>query len=311
MVKNLQFELVPAGTVIMREGEVSNEKFYVILSGECSVVKRQHANYYEKQNLEQERKERRGSRRKLRSSSPVTTDQDESNEGPQEQSKALGKLQRAMNISVFERYKAKSDMSNVVRQAMAKAKFQATGEDLENLIASFGIVVKVLRKNETFGEAALLQTSNQKRNATIIANMDCQFITLSKKDFTMIAHRFQRGNKSKLEFLREAIPDIANISGRTILEDYLYSFKNLYLKKGAEVVTAGTPGDEIFVLVEGQCEVEMKEAGPAGSDGGKAITVARIDPGAMIGDELIFESTKEYKYTIRVIQSLLYRRCFN
>ena len=217
------------------------------------------------------------------------------------ESKLLKPISKAMNISVFPRYQkgnktesqalfGDDDRDNIPKED----DFQ---ERLNNLISMHGNVLKVLRSGEAFGEAALLH-SFRKRNATIITNTDSQFITLSKKHFVSIAQSFQKGNKDKLVFLKEVIPAVEKIRSNAILQDYLYSFKNLHLKKGMEVVREGQIGDQIYILAEGFCTVEKTQEEKEGPLDKCPLTT--VGPGSFIGDELLFGSTKQYKYTVKV-----------
>lgn len=46
----MKYEYYPAGTCIFEEGDLSNDKFYVILKGSVSIVKRIDKNVFVKEN---------------------------------------------------------------------------------------------------------------------------------------------------------------------------------------------------------------------------------------------------------------------
>lgn len=46
----MKYEYLPAGNIVFREGDPSNDKFYVILKGNVTVVKRHDGNVFVEQN---------------------------------------------------------------------------------------------------------------------------------------------------------------------------------------------------------------------------------------------------------------------
>ena len=50
LCKHIKYEALPAVTRIFKEGELSNDKFYVILKGTVSVVKKRDVNIFQEEN---------------------------------------------------------------------------------------------------------------------------------------------------------------------------------------------------------------------------------------------------------------------
>ena len=48
----MTYEKIPAATWIMREGDISNDKFYIVLTGSVSVI-RNNKNIYTEENIQE------------------------------------------------------------------------------------------------------------------------------------------------------------------------------------------------------------------------------------------------------------------
>src|SRR5262245_18297607 len=113
MMKHLRLEEIPAATVIMKEGGASDDKFYIILQGECSVAKRVNVNFLEEDNrkdtnasdLSEEEEDKRGEfDNRKRSPSPLKTKNRLSNSysgNTEGESIDLQKIQRPGKLSNF------------------------------------------------------------------------------------------------------------------------------------------------------------------------------------------------------------------
>lgn len=52
MCKHMFYEKIPAGTWIMRQGDISNDKFYIVLSGSVSIILN-NKNIYTEENMQE------------------------------------------------------------------------------------------------------------------------------------------------------------------------------------------------------------------------------------------------------------------
>ncbi len=186
--------------------------------------------------------------------------------------------------------------------------------DVMKVIRKYGNSINRLRKGNFFGEKALY--SHQHRSATIIANCDCEFLTISEELFNYVKSRFERTNTKKLNFLIDNFPNIEKTKNKTFLENLLYLIEEKPFNLHNDLTTEGEKGRNFFVLSKGICNVYKKIAHTEPevarlvkyghhetSNKSDGILVCQIFPGTFIGEEVVFNGHNKYEFTVKAASS--------
>ena len=307
----MKYERISAGQYIFQEGDLSNDKLYIILSGTVSIIFQKDRNVFIKENLKHEAVDN------LESQGQGETPK--KNIHRLEEINPAFKKVRAMVKSVVKfsllnsRNKEKTAYSespisrasrsmllnfNDTAQLNSSSKKRASKKirDLQNLLT------KEYTTGESFGEKALT-SKDAKRSASAFTKEDCEFIILMKEDYLKIVAKFNKENRFKMNFLLTNLPFIDRITSRFILDDFLYIFTAAYLNRGNTVTEEGKAGSRIYLLVEGECVVEKTLPGQD-LTAPRKIFIAKIGPPTLIGEELLFakQKTRTYSYGVKVIE---------
>lgn len=349
----MKYETIGAGQYVFKEGDSSNDKFYIILTGRASVILKSDPNVFVGENLEQcsptrnnskssnkdldftERtnsaKEDEGSSLTRSASSPNSR-----RDSPLRKQTSVRKLSAfalsigrfsSLNKKVREKDECEEDTHKQADQLRESTPRIADGNDkpshspkskkrrdstkpsfiskdstVNQLKTEFGFINKEMREGESFGERAL-SGFGARRSASILANTDCEFIVLTKKDYINIVDRYNKENRFKLEFLKENLPYVNRISSASVLQDYIYIFHTEYFKRGNTVTEEGSKGDKVYILVQGQCKVErrlyLKDTADS-AQSNKNVLITSISAPSIIGEEILFGNSNKYKYTVKV-----------
>ena len=377
----MKYETIEKGTYVMKEGDPSNDKFYIILSGKASVIFKKEVNVYAQQNIEELRllEEEQKSAQQLspkkfkagystrisQFATSVLEDQEKQaveqnkDESPTIKRAKLFKHaatsaiisnrlssntiepvkdeQNTHEPSMFSPFRKtpstitsqfasntdsgrnpkKLSIKTTKSEQMKRALGQASSVDKEGEIIQLdlnehGTINKILEIGNSFGEKALTNPG-AKRSASIYTLSDCEFIILMKKDFMSVFNRFNKANNQKLAFLLATVPNLNKVNSRLILEDYMYSVQIADSIKGSKLTEQGKTGERVYFIANGHCilekEVDIPNPEPHKNILAKrktTVQVARLGPGAMIGEEILFgpKKDKRYRYTTTVILNL-------
>ena len=206
------------------------------------------------------------------------------------------KKKRSLAISLFK----KKDLAIEERNAQ-----KAT-------IAEMGIKIKESSKGEMFGIHALLSRTG-KRSASVFANVNCELIVLLKRDYLQIITTFNKERREKFKFISEQIPCMAENTSSKIFDDYFHLFKNQNYLKNDILTKEGTRGNKIYFIAEGFCVITKIIKTETSKSSQKMIStlnlaIGKAGPGTIVGEELVFEKTENYKYTVTVSHSNLNRK---
>ena len=331
----MSYERIAAGQWVMKEGDPSNDKFYIILSGSVSVIL-SGSNVYAEQNLEAMEQENTNKGNNFENDQVIKGRQNDSkmkadknyevhqilanSEDFSSQEEVFNKVSRksiaGIKLSEFGRaanfqhkngrltanlHSVRSQITQNLHPVDSNVNFPARDAN-----SNYHIISKVLLEGESFGERALTNSA-EKRSASILANTDSEFITLNKEDFLKFFNRFSLQNKKKAEFFKANVPGIDQVSSRKILEDLLYSVQQTDFVKGNILTLEEGIGDKIFFLAEGCCMVKknLEDTRHQNTDlksklKKNNIVLNELGSGTIIGEELIFRPEKVYKYTVKV-----------
>ena len=117
----------------------------------------------------------------------------------------------------------------------------------------FGLVCGLMHKGDYFGEKALFQ--KHKRTATIVSNTKMELLVLDRDTFKHVRYEFDRMRNETVEFLRASIPNLDKIDVPRILEGLLYLADVKEFSYHKILGLEGEPGKDFFLVYEGQCEL--------------------------------------------------------
>eukprot|EP01016_Furgasonia_blochmanni_P016832 TRINITY_DN19830_c0_g1_i2.p1 TRINITY_DN19830_c0_g1~~TRINITY_DN19830_c0_g1_i2.p1 ORF type:complete len:296 (-),score=75.13 TRINITY_DN19830_c0_g1_i2:496-1323(-) len=150
-----------------------------------------------------------------------------------------------------------------------------------------------------------------------------RFLIIMKEDFMTVKGRFDRETVKKRNFLRETVPFLDKVNSTHILEGFIYAVKEQTVTKGFQLTVQGHEGDKIYFLEEGICSVEktvvvrppenrheiqeeqqLRKILLTKRQAKKIVfSVCKLEYGAIIGEEVLFDESSKYAYTITVISN--------
>mgnify|MGYP000847616682 CR=1 FL=1 len=310
----MKYEQVPAGQFIFKEGDLANDKLYIILSGKAHIIFENDRNVFFQENVNNEEKEEPKQEPKTEPkksawflkkqrptiSEPVTAQATPNKRGSSiykaGEPPLLGADHKKNDAFLTEFDAEKEQMLALPKLETSRSKKLAAVKPSNVLAFSH----KELGEGEAFGEKALT-SKDSKRSASIYASVDCQFMILMKEDYLSIVGKYHKENRFKLNFLQNNLPYVDRITSTLILEDFLYIFNTEFFKRGNTIIEEGTSGDRVYLLVHGECTIEKKILQEK-SDTYKTVFIAKVSAPTMLGEEILYQkrSEREYKYTIKV-----------
>jgi len=180
---------------------------------------------------------------------------------------------------------------------------------LENLIKSFGKIIRIMEKGDAVGEKSLIE--NNPRSATVCTLTNCEFLILEKKDLKHAKDQFEGVLKRRTEFLMEALKLNQQTFSSKVKENMLYSFSVEKHKKGHIFTQQGKSDIRFYLIEEGEVVIEktiiMKEIikghNEFGNNRSQTLTLCVSGRGNFIGEEILFTETNVYEYTTKVISN--------
>lgn len=291
------YEKHPKNSIIFKEGDRSNEKFYIVVSGNVHIYL-QDKSVFMQENLEKSQVEVPVPEKSaLRRKSSVYSSPKINNDAFV---KKKGSVMTASFSHHFQKHVFESDSS--------KARFYD-----QKSMPEIGTKRNELGPGEAFGEKALLINDPElaKRTATIVAATDVEFMIIRKMEFDRIIQRFSKQNEKKVDFLKKTLPFLNSIHSISTLENLVYSFKEETIGINMTVTQENDydAAEKIYFVHEGFCRVEKTHNFfMNGISHSLICNVCDLGEGSLIGEEIIFkekvkkaESLNQYSYTVVVI----------
>lgn len=274
----------------MTEGEKSNDKFYIVLSGEVDIFLKNPLEVgdseYHQTNFFQSSKKKQMSIQRLSKSISKDTFEDlerklQINLFPdtKDSSKTLNKNKTSLfkrSSTIFLNLKDSDGLTRKNSISHLKEQFENSGKGQENAqektrkiifnaywtphqlkskFIELGYKNKSLGQGESFGEIALID-SNAKRTATIIALMEVELMVVLKKDFLMIREKFSKEYKRKKKFVINVLPFLKTITSPLTLDNFIFRFQQKNFSYRCTVVRENESLDKVFFLMKGKCRIE-------------------------------------------------------
>lgn len=142
--------------------------------------------------------------------------------------------------------------------------------------------------------------------ASVVTNVNCDFLIVRKEDYLNITHRFDKSRQAKLKFMMKAIPEIQCISSQAVLESLVYLLREAEYPKGHVIFAEGAPAKSIVFIQEGSCDIEKTLVYEEKKTNQKTETftsrrkIANFTKGSCIGEEALAEQDPKYHYTTTV-----------
>ena len=102
------------------------------------------------------------------------------------------------------------------------AKEMIDPEELNEMIAIYGKVLRIMEAGEALGEKALFE--NSKRTATIATGTHCEFLVLEKKDFQQVLENIKEAFESRRKLIFQIFSQFKEEYSSKILDNMIYSF---------------------------------------------------------------------------------------
>ena len=239
LCQGFQHEQFPQGSFVFEKDDPSNNKFYVIISGEVGVLMPKK---YHRRNKSQKASTTIPLNKPMEEKKPIISSKNNSIEIPDDETlspwaddgtpKSVGKMNEVSSVMILHRkLEGKSTTQpNLSSFSMNKGhnevKQEKVPEDnkemtFEQYSAQFGKYMRTLEQGDGFGELALKNDSD--RTASILCKTACEFLVMTKKQFDAI---FLKKEREKEEFLRKIFPFINEDNTQVADINYLlYSFK--------------------------------------------------------------------------------------
>ena len=278
-----EYEKHQKNTIIFKEGDPSNEKFYIIISGQVHIYL-QDKSVFIQENLEKTQKDNIAMQNQkqmvIRRKSSLFS-------SPKLTSPLLPRKKGSVMTPTFSHHFQKHayEQDNV----LVKPRYLDP-----DLMPEIGSKRNELGPGEAFGEKALLISDPDlaKRTATIIAATDVEFMIIKKVEFDRITQRFSKQNEMKFEFLTQTLPFLRSIRSVSTLENLVYSFKEENIGYNMTVVEENEydPLEKVYFLNEGVCRVEKQFSFLINSISHTAkCNICDLVEGSLIGEEVIFK----------------------
>ena len=177
---------------------------------------------------------------------------------------------------------------------------------IDRRIAEMGSKVKEIKEGEGFGDKALVERNN-KRTASVLTNVNSEFIVILKEDYLNIINRFDKRKHAKMDFMKKSIPFLDSLASLEIWDDLFYLIKELDCNKEVVLCNENKIGHNIYFIASGQCSIEKNIAikFKKGRNESEPIevkkTLATLGVGSCFGEELLLnKKVTKYKYSIVV-----------
>lgn len=320
--RNCEYEKHERNCIIFKEGDRSNEKFYIVISGTVHIYLKERSVFV------QENMEKPLNNTNTNTNANANNNSNNSNNNTGDYKAANNTLPLRRKSSLFASPKLVSEKALKKKGSMMVPSlghhFQKHAIEREpitpkprivdqNQTHELGALANELGPGEAFGEKALIALEpDAKRTATTVAATDVELMIIRKTEFDKILQRFSVQNERKMKFLTEVMPFLKSIHSVSTLENLVYSFKEESIGLNMTVTEEGEydASEKIYVLFEGICRVQRKvNFLMNGMQHCLDCSLCDLVKGSLIGEEIIFkelarkdaESQAKFTYNYTVI----------
>jgi len=328
LCKKLEYERFEPGSVIMKQGEISNKKIYLILSGRAQ-VRLQNKNFTKRdedfpRKLETQRTlNKNNSNIKAHakySFSNVNTTSRRGSVSPEMKDSQnlltpdehLGVPAKSPNSKT--RLRTKTESKKTTYEEPGNMYLDSPGAEEMNehkLYQLFGKTICELNAGDHFGEQALLSLS--KRTTSIIASTNLVLLTFNQQHFQSANRENNEIKQIIAQALLKILPSLDKVEN-SVVRDHLVAIADVNeFPYGKKLTNEGDIGEDFYFLIQGHCELiktliydkseRLKGINPLyglTKTVKEEVIISNVEKGTLIGDEIIFDDQGIYRYSIRV-----------
>ena len=348
--KKFRYEKYPAGHVLFEEGDASNGRMYVVLSGSIHVMLKRKESLLEASSVRLRpsllRKDSRKISRNfdkpnenLRSSITISSKDAGASEFSKEVQKSPSRPLRKLSIIYTNPRLSNSAQSPkpfdgaYEGDEIASVRSLFIGQTRKELdpkksdIYKHSEVVTTIEVGGYFGERAL--ESTQKRTASIVVDRGCELLVLTKDEFLLIKKTFNTKTRDLVDFVIRSVPGIESRHGTLLLEHFLYLFEEKTLNYKNHLIVEGASDDNCYLIYSGTCQVyrtisieevlalsasytKLKPFFAKPKRVKEKIPLAIIKDGSLVGEEVFSMDDKPYyTYSVQVTSDVCKVFCIN
>jgi len=293
--KRLKYEEIPARQLIFEEGDASNGKMYIVLSGDCLVMKRNPESIL----INGGRGETLNKKGRAATQLPqkgfyrtsIFLNQVHNNNGSQSHeqiddydskigtSEEFGQSSpsNSWGLTRNATMGAARETSSIRRGRASPRKlgqFPGKEEDFEDEAQAALRNIQAMREERerrrldlsyygtvvnTIGKGGFFGEraleANQKRSASVITERDCEILVLSKEDYMLIKKTFRNKLRDLFNFVIDNLPGLHYLQSPVLAEYFVYIFEEKVLSIKNHVFHEGDTGDNFYLIYSGTCEV--------------------------------------------------------
>jgi len=320
LCKKLEYEHFEPGSIVMKQGEISNKKIYLILSG-CAQGRIQNKNFNKREDDLPKKMEtqRTGNMKNIKALAKYSFSNTGSNSRRGSVSPDVRESQNLLTPEESLKSPSKTRLrtrteSKKVSDDPANMYLDSPGaEEVSEfkLLQLFGKPVCELNKGDHFGEQALLSLS--KRTATIIATTDLVLLSFNQQHFQSANRENNEIKQVIAQALLKILPSL-DIAENSVVRDHLVSIADVNeYPYGKKLTNEGDVGEDFYFLIQGHCELiktliydkseRLKGINPLyglTKTAKEEVIISTVEKGTLIGDEIIFDEQGIYRYSVRV-----------
>ena len=374
LFQNAKLTHHPKGSVIFKEGDKQDGKFYFVLTGEVSLLKKdkesllnasitsEHhpfipielidayspSDYYSKSRETPQSVLHYKNRKSsflvdvLGRNSPKTSTMKSTANSLMHGQKFWQNMKKPMKPT-SPTFMADLSNSNKLKERKAMLQQQSSHETRDKNLPRSGSINsdrKKYRKSDTMNtEGLTFQYGNLldrvhegghlgedtfekkgKRLLTALATLNTDVMELDKKHIESFIEAFTAKREKMIDFLVKVLPAIDSRYAVQALENLLFSLERKEANFNDYFTKEGEASDNVYILFEGTCQLsktvvfndaeKMKQPLEGCKDiyGLKQssienINICNVERGAFIGEEILFNKSKQYEYNVQVTSS--------
>ncbi|EAR83085.2 cyclic nucleotide-binding domain protein (macronuclear) [Tetrahymena thermophila SB210] len=178
------------------------------------------------------------------------------------------------------------------------------GDEIVKFLNEYGPDFTEIDIGEASGESVLYEKGP--RTCTLLTITDAEFVTFDKNTFWKLQAQNNLQKKKIKEIIQKAININYDIYNQNTITQIVSSFQLQKIQKDEFLFEEGSI-NEIVYIVQGSCEIQMKYfikknfKKSISKDLKGTLVIENLTNGIFfVGDEIIFESWKKYKYSVRI-----------
>jgi len=190
--------------------------------------------------------------------------------------------------------------------------------NIEGLTSQYGNLLDRVHEGGHCGEDTFEKKG--KRFLTALATLNTDVMELDKKHIESFIEAFTAKREKMIDFLVKVIPAIDSRYAVQALENLLFSLEQKEANYNDYFMKEGETSDNVYILFEGTCQLsktvlfndaekmkqpleDCKNIYGLKQSSIENINICNVEKGAFIGEEILFNKSKQYEYNIQVTSS--------